>query len=154
MYYTLRFDSDPTSWEFYEQQQQEAVEWVPESRDPVVLPVYHPLKGDLVLSPRSVGSAAFLEQYPDRYGTRPDGLPIPPGGALYLPSPIGPDMQMFPPNIYALDSSVDLGVLQADVIEAMTGGTFLTVKVTRGEVVINGDKVPFVVLCPPNPPNP
>jgi hypothetical protein len=147
LYYTLRVDSDPTSWELWE-----GVEEVLTSSDPEVLTVSHPLWGELVLSPQSVGSAVFLEyQLPKRYGTRPDGCPIPPGGALYLPSPIGPDILMNPPNIYTLDSSMELGVLRADLIAAMTDGTFLTVKVAQGEVVINGAKVPFAVLCPPNP---
>jgi hypothetical protein len=146
LYCTLRVDSDPTSWELTD-----GVEEVPTSSDPVVLPVYHPLLGDLVLSSQSMGSAVFLEYRlpPDRYGTRPNGMPMS-NGALYLPSPTGPDRQMIPPNIYALDSSVDLGDLKDKIIAAMTDGTFLTVKVARGEVVINGARLPFAVLCEPN----
>ena len=146
MYNVLLVDTDPTSWEL-----SEVVEQVPTSGTPEVLRVYHPLKGDLVLSPRSVGSAVFLEYQlpPDVHGTRPNGMPIPEGGALYVPSPIGPDANIRPPNLYT--PSVGLAALKTDIIAAMKDRTFLTVKVTGGEVVINGAEVPFVVLCPPNP---
>ena len=146
MYFTLRIDSDPTSWELTN-----GIEQVPAFGAPVVLPVYHPLRGDLVLSPRSVGSVVFLEyQPPDPRDTRPDGYPIPKGdGALYLPSPIGPDVLSYPPNLYLL--STDRAALEADIKAAMTKSTPLPVKITGGEVVINGAEVPFVVLCPPNP---
>jgi hypothetical protein len=98
-----------------------------------------------------VGSAVFLEYQlpPDVHGTRPNGCPIGQGGALYVPSPIGPDVNPNSANLYT--PLVDLAVLQADIIAAMKGRAFLTVKVTGGEVVINGAEVPFVVLCPPNP---
>lgn len=147
MYHTLRIDSDPTSWELTK-----GIDEVPTSSDPVVLEVYHPLKGNLVLSPRSVGSAVFLDYQlpPNPYGTRPNGMPMS-NETLYLPSPIGPDMQMIPPNIYTLDGSVDLEVLTADIKAAMTDGTFLPVNVTQGEVVINGATLPFAVICSPNP---
>lgn len=148
MYYTLRIDSDPTSWELTD-----GIGEVQTSNDPVVLEVYHPLKGNLVLSPRSVGNAVFLDYQlpPNPYGTRPNGYPIPKVGALYLPSPIGPDVQNIPPNIYALGDPLDLEVLTADIKAAMTDGTFLPVNVTQGEVVINGATLPFAVICSPNP---
>jgi hypothetical protein len=147
LYYTLRIDADPTSWELTV-----GVERVPALNAPVVLPVYHPLKGDLVLSPQAVGSAVFLEYQlgPNVHGTRPNGYPIPKGGALYVPSPVGPDENINPLNLYPLGNTVDLAALQADIIAAMKGRTFLTVKVTGGEVVINGAEVPFAVLCPAN----
>ena len=146
MYCTLRIEPDPTSWELTD-----GVERVPALKAPMILPVYHPLLGNLLLSPRSVGSAVFLEYQlpPHSTGTRPDGCPIGKGGALYVPSPIGPDANIRPPNLYT--PSVGLAALKTDIIAAMKDRTFLTVKVTGGEVVINGAEVPFVVLCPPNP---
>ena len=142
MYNALRIDADPTTWELTE-----VIEQVPTSSAPVVLPVSHPLTGNLVLSPRSVGSAVFLE-YVASHGTRPNGI-LNPEQVLYVPSPNGPDVHSNPPNFYTLPSAVDLAALQADIIAAMTGGTFLTVNVTQGVVVINGVTVPFAVLCPP-----
>jgi hypothetical protein len=141
LYNALRIETDPTYWELTE-----AVEQVPTSSDPVVLPVSHPLLGDLVLSPRSVSSAVFFERI-DIYGTRPNGMPIG-GPVLYVPSPLGPDVHRNPTNFYPLASSVDRVALQAEIIAAMAGGTFLTVNIDRGTVVINGAAVPFVVLCP------
>jgi hypothetical protein len=142
VYNTLRIDADPTSWELTK-----GVEHVPTFSAPVVLPVYHPLAGELVLSPRSVGSAVFLEFSLDVFGTRPNGMPVP-GEFLYVPSPTGPNVHSIPPNLYTLASAVDRAALQADIIAAMTNGTFLTVNVTGGVVVINGAAVPFVVLGP------
>lgn len=143
MYNALRIDTDPTTWEL-----SKAVEQVPTSGAPVVLPVSHPLMGNLVLSPRSVGSAVFLQLPPDTHGTRPNGVLLP-KPALYLPSPIGVDVHISPPNYYTLAGPLDLAALQADIIAAIDGGTFLTVKVTLGEVVINGAELPFAVLCRP-----
>jgi hypothetical protein len=137
-------NADPTSWEFTE-----AVECVPSFDAPLVLPVYHPLLGDLVLSPRSVGSAVFLQYRHDIYGTRPNGCPIGPGGALYVPSPTGPHVTINSPNLYT--PLMDLATLKAHIIAEMKDPAFLPVKVTGGEVVINGAEVPFVVICPPNP---
>jgi len=148
MYYTVRIDADPTTWELTK-----GVDGVPGTKVPEVLEVYHPLLGDLVLSPRSVGSSVFLEyRLLDTYGTRPNGYPIPKGeaGALYLPTPIGLAPHIQPPNLYGLGSPANLAVLKADIIAAMTKGTFLTVEVTGGEVVINGAELPFAVLCPPH----
>jgi hypothetical protein len=81
-------------------------------------------------------------------GTRPNGLPTS-EPALYLPSPIGPDVRSGLPNLYT--PSLDLAVLKTQIMAAMVKGSFLPVEVTGGEVVINGAEVPFVVLCPPNP---
>jgi hypothetical protein len=142
LYNTLRIDADPTSWEL-----SGMVEQVRTSSAPVVLPVSHPLVGNLVLSPRSVGSAVFLEYLAIR-GTRPNGI-LNPEQVLYVPSPIGLDLHGNPPNFYTLPNAVDLAALQADIIAAMTDLTFLTVNVTGGVVVINGAAVPFAVLCPP-----
>jgi hypothetical protein len=152
MYSTLRFDADPTSWELWEE-----LECVPAFDAPEVLEVNHPLKGYLVLSHRSVASAVFLSYELSLRvdGTRPDGCPIPePGGALYLPSPTGPDLLSEPPNLYPLAGTVDLATLQERIIAAMREGTVLRVEVAQGEVVINGAKVPFAILCPQNPPPP
>jgi hypothetical protein len=142
LYNALRIDADPTSWELTE-----GVEQAPTSGAPVVLLVSHPLVGSLVLSPRSVGSAVFFENFPS-HGTRPNGILIP-ERVLYVPSPIGPDVHSNPPNFYTLPSAVDLAALQADIIAAMTDCTFLTVNVTQGVVVINGAAAPFAVVCPP-----
>ncbi len=142
MYNAIRIDADPTCWELAE-----AVERVPESSAPVVLPVSHPLVGNLVLSPRSVGSAVFFEHI-DIYGTRPNGMVLG-DPVLYVPSPLGPDVHSNPTNFYPLAGTVDLASLQADIIAAMTGGTFLPVSIVHGVVVINGAAVPFVVLAPP-----
>jgi hypothetical protein len=96
-----------------------------------------------------VGSAVFLEYVPVPIGTRPNGV-WNPEPVLYVPSPIGPDVHSNPPNFYTLPSAVDLAALEAEIIAAMTGGTFLPVKVTGGVVVINGAAVPFALLCPPH----
>ena len=142
MYNALRIDADPTTWELSEVEEQ-----VPTSSAPVVLPVSHPLVGNLVLSPRSVGSAVFLE-YLSTHGTRPNGILLP-EQVLYVPSPNGPDVHSNPPNFYSLPGTVNLADEQSKIIAAMIDSTFLTVNVTQGVVVINGSTVPFVVLCPP-----
>jgi hypothetical protein len=142
LYKTLRIGADPTWWEL-----SEGVEQVPASGVPVVLPVSHPFKGNLMVSPRSVGSAVFLEDLP-YHGTRPNGI-LNPEQVLYVPSAIGPDVHSNPSNFYALPNAVDLAALQADIIAAMTDGTFLTVDLTSGVIVINGAAVAFAVLCRP-----
>jgi hypothetical protein len=144
LFNTLRIDADPTSWELFK-----PLEQLPTFNRPAVLEVYHPLRGELVLSPRSVGSAVFLEFSLTIVGTRPNGMPIP-EPFLYLPSPIGPDVHSIPPNFYPIPG-VDLAALKAEIIAAMTGGTFLTMNVTGGVVVINGAEVPFVVIGPAHP---
>jgi hypothetical protein len=142
LYNQLRIDADPTTWEL-----SKAVEDVPTSTVPVVLPVDHPLKGNLVLSGRSMGSAVYLEFFIE--GTHANGMLLG-GSVLYVPSPLGPDVYSIPKNVYTLPDAVDRAELQADIIAAMTDGTFLTVNVKGGVVVINGAEVPFVVLCPPH----
>jgi hypothetical protein len=144
LYNTLRIGVDPTCWELGEE-----IEQLPTSGVPIVLPVSHPFKGNLVLSPRSVGSAVFLEDL-SYSGTHPNGI-LNPEQVLYLPSATGPDVHSNPPNFYTLPSAVDLAALQVDIIAAMTGGTFLTVNLTAGVVVIDGATVAFAVLCPPRP---
>ena len=57
MYFSLRIDSDPTTWELTQGLEQPPTF---DAKQPLVLSVYHPLKGHLVLSPRSVGSVCSL----------------------------------------------------------------------------------------------
>ena len=138
----MRIDDDPTSWEL-----SEGLEQVPTSGAPVPLQVSHPLMGTLVLSPRSVGSAVFFETFPS-HGTHPNGIFLP-EQVLYVPSPAGLDVHSNPPNFYTFPGTVSREALQADITAAMTDGTFLTVDITEGVVVINGATVSFAVLCPP-----
>ena len=145
MYNSLRIGADPTWWEL-----SEGVEQLPTFGVPVVLPVSHPFEGNLVVSPRSVDSAVFLEGFHYHRATRPNGILLP-EQVLYVPSPTGPDVHSNPPNFYTLPSAVDLAALQADIIAAMTDETFLTVNLTSGVIVINGAAVAFAVLCSPRP---
>jgi hypothetical protein len=143
MEYALRIDADPTLWEL-----SQTLDQVPTSSRPAVLPVAHPVQGNLVLSPRSVGSVVRFENQ-IAWGTRPNGLLLL-EQAIYVPSPAGLDLHSNPANFYTVNPPVDPETLQASVVAAMTDGTFCTVSVTGGEVVINGARIPFVVLCKPS----
>ena len=151
MFSILRIEGDPTSWKLLT-----AVEagQVTASAAPVALDVSEPLAGRLLLSPRSVGSAVFLELPPPNVGVTPNGVFLP-WSCLYVPSPTGPDPHSNPQRYYLLPRSVDLAQLEADITAAMVDGSLVTVEVSgpagTGIVVLNGAAVPFVVLCPGTP---
>jgi hypothetical protein len=140
-YNVLRIDSDPTTWTLYPPIEPGQV---PTSDEPVVLPVCHPLVGRLVLSPRSVASAVFLDFVSAVIW---NGLVIP-EPSIYVASAAGASVQSVPGTFYVLPAGTDLAALEAEIIRAMTSQHFLTVDVADGALVINGAVAPFAVLCP------
>ena len=74
---------------------------------------------------------------------------------LYVPTPGGPTSE-FPG--YSLPEGTNLGELSQEIQNAMrTGGTTTTPISTSkggGKLRINGNALPFVVLCPPSVPGP
>ena len=72
-----------------------------------------------------------------------------------MASTTGPDPHSNPPRYYLLPQSADLTNLEARIAAAMSEKTVLTVDFTGpadpGVVVLNGEAVSFVVLCPASP---
>jgi hypothetical protein len=146
----LRIEGDPTSWTLTA-----AIDagQVLMSGAPVAVPVSAPLAGRLLLSPRAVGSVAYLHVLDD-HGHIPSGAQLP-QPCLYVPSATGPDPHSSPPRYYALPPLSNLAALEAEITAAMSGGTVLTVDLAgptdNGAVVLNGAALSFVVLCPATP---
>jgi len=141
----LRIEGDPTTWRVGT-----VIGPGELSNDaPVVLGVDEPLKGTLLLSPRAAGSTVLLPPPLGDSGHIPNGVILPPQeDYIYVPSVTGPDHNSHPQRHYRLAPSADVAALQAQIIAAMSAGTFVTVPLAGdGTIVLNGATLPFVVLC-------
>ena len=140
----LHVEGDPTEWGLSETDQARPP-WIT-GEDPVELPVVSPLVGTLLLAPKLAGSFLLYPKPPITGGWVP--CVRLPSAYLYLPSTVGVPADS--PG-YMLAPDTDLGQLRRDIKTVMGHDQFLTVDVSiggvTGVVVLNGTKLPFVVLA-------
>jgi hypothetical protein len=143
----LQIEGDPASWALGPDSPADVIQQALISQaDPITVNVTAPLKGRLILSTRSVTSVAILAA---PIGWIPGGA-IELRATLYVPSPTGPTTES---HGYALQASADLASLESDIVTALTDGTTIAIPVIdstfTGPLLLNGETLPFVVLCPP-----
>jgi hypothetical protein len=124
--------------------------------DPVVVSVFGPLSGRLVLNPQCAGSVGLGSPGFNFHGTHPSDGRMP--GApplLYVPEVTAPGAT---PSGYLLAPDTDLAGLERQVVAAMAQGSAVSVPLTApseiGVLVISGASLSYCVLCPPVPPGP
>jgi hypothetical protein len=121
---------------------------------PVVVPVFGPLHGRLVVNPRSAGSVGLGVQGLDFHGTHPSDARLPGAAALlYVPTVTAPGSA---PSGYLLPPDTDLAGLERQIVAAMAQGSVVSVPLSAppgiGVLVLSGASLSYCVLCQPVPP--
>jgi hypothetical protein len=145
-YIFLQIGTDPTGWVLENVEPDTVAAQLSQATGPVVLPVVGPLQGNLVVSPSVAGAISARRPSPI-HGAHPSHIALPGWPVLYLPSPAGPTPD-FPG--YPLAPDTDLAALEQDIIAAMSGGTFVSIRVADirgGVVLLNGAALDFAVLA-------
>jgi hypothetical protein len=145
-YIILQIGTDPTGWILQNAEPDAVAAQLSQATGPVVLPVVGPLQGDLVVSPSAAATISVQRPSP-AHGAHPSHIAAPRWPVLYLPSPTGPTKDS--PG-YPLAQSTDLAALERDIIAAMSGRTFLSIRIgdiQGGVVLLNGAAVDFAVLA-------
>ena len=147
MAYTfVQIGTDPTGWVLENADPGAVAAQLSQATEPVVLPVVDPLRGDLLVSP-SAATAISVQGPPAAHGWHPSHIVLPGHPVLYLPSPAGPTNDL--PG-YPLDSSTDLAALTQDLLGAMAGQTYVSVRLAEirgGVLLLNGATLDFAVLA-------
>jgi len=143
-YNVLTIEGDPTTWVLQEPINDSELQ---QSGQPFVATITSPRPGTLLLSCRAVASVLLGSPLSAPSGGGSiwsDDSPLP-RSWLYLPTDAG-----LTPNSrgYALPVGTNLTDLQSDITTAITAGTFATIPVSVGTVVLNGATVPFAVILP------
>jgi len=145
MYSCLRIDDDPTTWLLNEPIDAARLT---ESSEPLAIAVGYPLTGTLLLSCRAAASIVLLPREirpPRGWIPTDDALP----GQLYLPRSAAPGDSA---PLYTLPGSVDPAELERRIKSAMLVGGFGSIDIVdaagNGVVIINGEILPFAVICP------
>jgi len=152
---TLQIGVDPITWYLHEADFEALSAQLSQGAGPVAVPVFGPLTGRLVLSPRSAGSI-FLGPPGAGHGTHPSDVRYPGAPSLlYVPNAIAPSTSA--PG-YWLSPDADLASLEQDIMTAMIEGTVLSVPVNivggPAVIVLSGASLSYAVLCPPKRPGP
>lgn len=145
-YIFVGIGTEPTAWVVESADPETVAAQLSQATGPVALPVIDPLQGQLIVSP-SAAATISVQRPPPVHGWHPSHLALPQRPILYLPSPTG--VSQHSPG-YPLDPNTDLAVLEQQIIEAMSGGTILSVEVADiqgGVVLLNGAALPFAVLA-------
>jgi hypothetical protein len=145
-YIILGIGTDPTAWVLENAEPDTVATQLSQATGPVVLPVIGPLQGDLIMSP-SAAATISVQRPPSAHGWHPSHIALPQWPVLYLPSPTGPTPDS--PG-YPLDPDTDLAALERDIMAAMSGGTFLSIRladIQGGVVLLNGATLGFAVLA-------
>jgi hypothetical protein len=160
----LQIGTDPTVWVLPGEYDAVARQ-LGQAAGPVSLPVAAPLQGQLVLSSQGAGSVSLLGPR-GVGGSHPTGAtlggaaPVSPRGShptgVIAPEPLA---YLYVPKVtaatrdlpgYPLDPGTDLAALERRVMDAMTDGTRLDVRVSAGSggglLVLNGAVLAFAVL--------
>jgi hypothetical protein len=136
MFGNLQIAGDPTIWWLAGQ-----VDISKPSAQAISVTVRAPLIGTLLLSPRAAGVAAFSE--PGEAGEPVN--PILPTPSLYLPTSSGPSAGSVG---YTLPAAASLPDLVSEISAAMNNGSQCAVEYDGGILVLSGETLSFVVLCP------
>lgn len=157
-YIFLRIGTDPTHWVLESTDPDTVAARLSQATGPVVLPVVHPLQGNLVVSPSAAatisvaGPSAPHGWHPSHgwhpnHGWHPSHIVLPRWPVLYLPSLASPTQDS--PG-YPLEPDTDLAELEQQIIAAMSGRTVLSIRVADvqgGVVLLNGATLGFAVLA-------
>lgn len=151
----LQIGVDPIAWYVHEADYESLAAQLSQSAGPVAVPVFGPLTGRLVLSPRSAGSV-FLGPPGAGHGTHPSDVRFPGAPSLlFVPSAVPPSTST--PG-YWLPPDTDLANLEQEIVTAMTQGTVVSVPVSTlggpAVIVLGGASLSYAVVCPPKPPGP
>ncbi|MGO9504019.1 MAG: hypothetical protein ACLPUO_21160 [Streptosporangiaceae bacterium] len=143
----LVIQGDPTQWKLSEPIEASALT---ASGPPLALAVVEPLAGTLLLSCRAAASVVLSN--PGPHGAIPSGAIPLAMTVMYLPTAAGVSTESAGAAVwYPLDAA-DLTALEAEITAAMTQGTLASVGFISvggsGVVVLNGARLPFVVLAP------
>jgi hypothetical protein len=116
---------------------------------PVKLSAVSPYRGVLLLAPAAAASVCLFGPPGGADWVPSDGEV--PAASIYVPTTAAPGG---PVPLYQLGESDTLDGLATKILTAMSEGTVIPVAVStgsqRGTVYLNGDTLPFAVLCPPN----
>ena len=152
----LQIGADPTGWYVLNGDRAALTAQLSQAAGPVIVPVYAPLSGQLVVNPRSAGSVS-LGPPAAGSGTHPsdDRFPGAPAN-LYVPSTVSPGAVN--PG-YPLLPGTDVAALQQQIVTAMRDGTVLPVPYGslmsgNGTLVLSGSTLAFAVLSLPKPASP
>lgn len=139
MYNELSIEGDPTTWVLASTIDGSALA---SAGPPLVATTLHPLPGVLLVSGRAAGWLLLDSAGGESHGPIPtDDVPAAP--FLYLPT--GSGLDPVSPG-YRLAAGTDVARLQQGLAAAMTDGTFLTVDLQAGALVLNGAALPFAAI--------
>jgi hypothetical protein len=150
----LQIGADSIGWSLDGGDYEALAERLSSAADPVVVPVFGPLSGRLVLNPRSAGSVGLGSPGFNFHGTHPSDARL--AGApplLYVPTVTAPEAA---PSGYLLPPDTDLAGLERQIVAAMAQGSVVSVQLSAppgiGVLVLSGVSLSYCVLCPPVPP--
>jgi len=144
MYESLRIEGDPTIWLLAKPT---AINPLSEAGETFSINVSSPLAGTLLLARKSVASLVLFEGPGGGIGPTDGSILQTP--VLYLPSSTG--LTNGSP-VYALPPATNLAELATGITDAITSGAPFPIQfgnaASSGLLVLNGEAVPFVLLCP------
>ena len=146
----LQIGLDPTGWYFDSAGYDAVAAGLAQPGAPLVVKVFSPLEGRLVLNPMAAGSVA-LTKPPEGIGWNPNGAFLAKSPGVYVASATGPTKSL--PG-YVLARGYQLAVLEQELKDAMAAKSMLTVKLETdaGVLALSGATLSYAVLCEPRPP--
>jgi hypothetical protein len=140
----LYVDSDPTGW--YIEDGSLTLSQLTGSDQVLSVPVLHPVRGTLLLSPSAFGSIVLTGPPPGTEGMPSDADVQTP--QVYLPSATG-----ITDNWSGYPLSDNPADTQNRILQAMGTGDMISIAIgsllSAGQVFLNGATLSFVVLCEP-----
>jgi hypothetical protein len=148
----LQIGIDPTTWYFEPANYDEVAAGLANPGTPLVVPVFSPIEGRLVLNPLTAGSVGLTKSVVPG-GWNPNGAFFARSPAVYVASATGPHKGL--PG-YILAPGYKLPALEQQIINAMTGQKTLSVDLEPGPgdsgvLLLSGVTLSYAVLCPPKP---
>jgi hypothetical protein len=148
----LQIGIDPTTWYFEPANYDEVAAGLANPGTPLVVPVFSPIEGRLVLNPLTAGSVGLTKSVVPG-GWNPNGAFFARSPAVYVASATGPHKAL--PG-YILAPGYKLSALEQQIINAMTGQQTLTVDLEPGPgdsgvLLLSGVTLSYAVLCTPKP---
>jgi hypothetical protein len=147
----LRIGTDPTTWYFESVLYDTVAAALAPPGGPLVVDVFSPLQGRLVLNPLAAGSVGLTNPV-DPIGWNPNGAYLAKSLGMYVASGTGPHKSL--PG-YVLAPGYEIQALEEEIIAAMTGRSILTVTLEAslggGVLALSGATLSYAVLCLPKP---
>jgi hypothetical protein len=147
---TLQIGIDPTTWYFEPASYDEVAAGLANPGTPLVVPVFSPIEGRLVLNPLAAGSVGLTKSVAP-IGWNPNGAFFAKSPAVYVASATGPHKGL--PG-YVLARGYNLPALEQQIKDAMTGPKTLSIDLEpapgdSGVLLLSGATLSYAVLCPP-----